>query len=90
MMARTQITLEPEFQRRAHQRASDLGVSFAEYVRRLMIRDLGAPRTATNVECVFDLGRSAASDIAKEKDSMIAGAFAAGAHKSARRRNLRH
>ena len=38
-MARTQITLEPEIQRRARQRAGDLGVSFAEYVRRLVARD---------------------------------------------------
>jgi hypothetical protein len=32
MMSRTQILLEQEIQRRARQRASDLGVSLAEYV----------------------------------------------------------
>ena len=31
MMAKTQITLETEMQRRARQRANDLGVSLAEY-----------------------------------------------------------
>jgi len=54
MMARTQITMQPEIQRRARQRASDLGVSLAEYVRRLVARDPGnssaksdpAPRSA--------------------------------------------
>jgi hypothetical protein len=40
MMARAQITLEPEFHRRARRRATDLGVSFAEYVRTLVVRDL--------------------------------------------------
>jgi len=41
MMARTQIMLEHEIQRRARQRASDLGVSLAEYIRRFVARDLG-------------------------------------------------
>jgi len=38
MMAKTQITLETEMQRRARQRANDLGVSLAEYFRRLLAR----------------------------------------------------
>src|SRR5437016_12002796 len=38
MMSRTQITLEDEMQRRARRRASDLGVSLAEYFRRLVAR----------------------------------------------------
>jgi hypothetical protein len=40
MMARTQIALHPEVQSRAHQRAGDLGVSFAEYVCCLVVREL--------------------------------------------------
>jgi GH24 family phage-related lysozyme (muramidase) len=75
MMARTQIALENEIQRRARQRASDLGVSFAEYVRRLVTRDLARPETAADVSCVFDLGVSNSSDIARNKDAMIAEAF---------------
>lgn len=89
MMSRTQITLEPEVQRRARQRASDLGVSFAEYVRRLMLHDLGAPRVVASLECVFDLGSSAGSDIAQDKDSMIAGAFASEARRPSRRHKIR-
>ena len=77
MMARTQIALENETQRRARQRASDLGVSFAEYVRRLVTRDLARPEATTNIACVFDLGSSGGSDIARNKDSMIAEAFLA-------------
>src|SRR5437016_6136404 len=41
MMSRTHITLDAEIQRKARQRASDLGISLAEYLRRLVARDLG-------------------------------------------------
>ena len=85
MMSRTQITLEPETHRRARQRANDLGVSLAEYLRRLVNRDLGAAQIATDPSAVFDLASSGGSDIAKHKDSMIAEAFASR-HKSNRRR----
>ena len=89
MIARTQITLEPESHRRARQRAGDLGVSLAEYVRRLVVRDLAHPKTVTNVACVFDLGSSSGSDIARDKDSMIAEAFNSEGVKPARRRGAR-
>jgi hypothetical protein len=85
MMTRTQITLEPELQRRARQRASDLGVSLAEYVRRLVARDLGGIRAPANPSAVFDLGTSSGSNIAKEKDAMIAHAFASARKNSAAR-----
>ncbi|MGH9582770.1 MAG: hypothetical protein ACRD4O_07540 [Bryobacteraceae bacterium] len=75
MTARTQITLQPEIQRRARQRASDLGVSFAEYLRRLVTHDLIGPERTGDPACVFDLGASGASDIARHKSSMIAEAF---------------
>jgi hypothetical protein len=84
MMSRTQITLEPEIQRRARQRASDLGVSLAEYLRRLVARDLGSPQPAVDPTCLFDLGSSGGSDVASDKDSMIAGAFHSMHTKSAR------
>lgn len=76
MMARTQITLDPETQRRARQRAGELGVSLAEYVRRLVARDLGAPRKTADPSVVFNLGASGRSGIRKHKDAMIAEAFA--------------
>src|ERR1019366_1024608 len=77
MMTRTQITLQPEVQRRARQRASDLGVSLAEYVRRPVARDLGTSPAKADPALVFDLGASRLSNIAKDKDAMIAEAFAA-------------
>ena len=85
MMSRTQITLENEVQRRARQRASELGVSLAEYVRRLVARDLARPETAIAVDRIFDLGSSGGADIAMDKDSMIAEAFQPKRRKTQRR-----
>jgi hypothetical protein len=75
MMVRTQITLETELQRQARQRASEIGVSMAEYVRRLVARDLARPEARADVSSIFDLGASGDSNIAVSKDSMIAEAF---------------
>jgi hypothetical protein len=75
MMVRTQITLETELQRRARQRAGQIGVSLAEYVRRLVARDLAQPEMKADVSSIFDLGVSGGSDIARDKGSMIAEAF---------------
>lgn len=76
MMVRTQITLESELQRQARKRASELGVSLAEYVRRLVERDLVRPEQKADISCIFDLGSSGGSDIARNKDAMIAEAYA--------------
>jgi len=76
MMSRTQISLDPELQRRARQRAAKLGVSFAEYVRRVVERDLGGARQPRRgAAAVFDLGSSGGADIARDKDEMVAAAF---------------
>jgi hypothetical protein len=87
MMARTQIALDNEIQRQAHRRASELGISFAEYVRTLVRRDLARPVADANVACIFDLGSSGVSngvsDIARNKASMIAEAFQS-AHRDSR------
>ena len=75
MMSRTQITLDPEVQRQAKQRATDMGLSLAEYVRRLVTRDLGQTKTNADPAAVFDLGSSGDSDIASNKERMLAEAF---------------
>jgi hypothetical protein len=75
MMVRTQITLDAELQKSARQRANEIGVSLAEYVRRLVARDLTRPEANADVTSIFDLGSSGASDIARDKDLMIAEAF---------------
>ena len=72
MSGRTQITMDPRLQRRAHAKASALGISFAEYVRRLVKRDLGEPRRKVDVSILFDLGASREpTDIARDKDKML-------------------
>jgi len=76
-MPRTQITLEPELQRRALQRANDLGCSLSEYVRRLVARDVGERKTKADVSMIFNLGNSGGSNIAKDKDEMIGEAIEA-------------
>jgi len=76
-MPRTQITLDPELQRRARQRANDLGCSLAEYVRRLVARDLGERRTKPDISMIFNLVNSGGSNIAKDKDEMIGQAIEA-------------
>ena len=78
MMARTQIMLEREIESRARQRARDLGISLAEYVRRLVARDLGGERPAANPAVVVDLGASDGCDVAANKDAMLAEAFTSG------------
>jgi hypothetical protein len=76
-MSRIQVTLEPEIQRRARKRASDLGISLAEYFRRIVARDLSGILTKADPAAVFDLGSSGGSNIAKDKSAMIAEAFSA-------------
>src|SRR5687767_7391409 len=72
MNARTQITLNREMQRRAHAKAADLGISFAEYVRRLVERDIGKPKGKVDVSVVFNLVKGGPiTDIARDKDKMI-------------------
>lgn len=75
MMTRTQLSFEREMLRDARERAGDLGISLAEYVRRLVAEDLGGGKPAVDPGAVFNLGSSRGSDIARRKDAMIAGAF---------------
>ncbi len=78
MMSRTQISLSPEEHRRARRRASELGISLAEYVRRLVENDLGGSASRADISAIFDLGDSGGSDVASEKDAMIATAVETG------------
>lgn len=78
MPQRTQITLPDDQHRKARARASELGISLAEYVRRLLARDLGGHNVDASVDTLFDLGSSGQSDIAGSKDRMVGEAIAAG------------
>jgi len=74
-MTRTQLSFEREMLHGARARAQELGLSLAEYVRRLVAEDLGEPRSSPDPSAVFDLGSSGGSDIAREKDDMLGRAF---------------
>ena len=78
MVQRTQITLDPELQRLARRRAADRGISFAEYVRTLVARDLERSLPAADRTMVFNLGDSGGSDVARHKDEYIGEAIEAG------------
>jgi hypothetical protein len=71
MMSRVQVSLTPEEHRRARARAAELGISFAEYVRRLVARDLGEPARPGEPQALFDLGDSGGSDVAREKHRYV-------------------
>jgi hypothetical protein len=76
MMVRTQVSFAPEEHRRAKQRAAELGVSLAKYVRRVVADDLHEPRPSGDVSRLFALGDSGGSDVAAHKDAYLAGAIA--------------
>lgn len=73
MTTRTQITMDPEMQRRAHAKAAELGISFAEYVRRVIANDLGEPKPKADISIFFDLvdDDGPPTNIARDKDKMI-------------------
>jgi len=87
MNSRTHISMDSELLRRAHAKAAELGLSFAEYIRRLVAHDLGEPRRNTPISLLFDLGASREpTDIARDKDQMLAeAAWAEHVRKTARK-----
>jgi hypothetical protein len=70
MVVRTQVTLDADAHRRAKRRAADLGISFAEYVRRTLDRDLGDEPKA-DISEIFGIGESGRSDISSNVDKYL-------------------
>jgi hypothetical protein len=64
--------MDPALQRRAQAKAADLGISFAEYIRRLVAGNLrGAPRKP-DISSLFNLiDEGPATNIARDKDKML-------------------
>ena len=73
---RTQISLPDEHHAAVRRRAADLGITMAEYIRRLVAEDLDEASPAGDPMTVIGLGASGGSDIARDKDSMVAAAIA--------------
>ena len=88
-MQRTQVLLDPTEHRRARKRAAELGISLAEYIRRLVRDDLSGPIRPGDVSAILDLGDSGGSDIASDKDRSIGEALAVRSESSGRR-STRH
>lgn len=76
---RTQIALESEQHALVKRKAADLGISMAEYIRRLVERDLQQTGTGTGISAIFGIGDSGGSDIAVDRKSATADAIAARA-----------
>lgn len=76
MMSRTQISLDPDLHKKAKERAAELGISLAEYLRRLVADDLHHPKPAVDPSVVFGLGDSGGSDVARDKHRYVAEAIA--------------
>ena len=71
MMVRTQISLDSKRHALARARAAALGISLAEYVRRLIDRDVAELPDKADRSVVFDLGTSGGTDIASQEARMI-------------------
>ncbi len=67
---RTQIALDDEVHARVRQKAADLGLTMAEYIRQLVHRDLDGPEPVTDPSAIFALGASGGSDIANEREAV--------------------
>ena len=71
MPIETPIVLEPELEKQAQQRAQQLGVPLADYIRQLITQDLENPVPASDPSIIFNLGDSGGSDIARDKDRLL-------------------
>lgn len=76
---RTQIALEAEQHALVKRKAAELGISMAEYIRRLVERDLRLVGTGGDISDIFGIGDSGGSDIAVGRKEATAEAIAARA-----------
>ena len=76
MATRIETTLDPELHKRACEKAARAGISLAEYIRRLVDRDLGEQPPTADPTVIFNLGDSGGSDVAWHKDAMVSEAVA--------------
>jgi len=68
---RTQIQLSDEQHSRVRDKAASLGITMAEYIRRLVDRDLGEETPSADPSHIFALGHSGGSDIAAGKTAAV-------------------
>ena len=63
MVVRTQVTLDAEAHRRAKQRAAELGISFAELVRRAVDREVGEPEPKPDISGIVAIIDTGPNDV---------------------------
>lgn len=73
---RTQIALEPDQHAAVKQKAAQLGITMAEYIRRLVDRDLVSTTPSADPSSIIGLGHSGGGDVAAEKDRLVSAAIA--------------
>ena len=78
MSTNTPIVLEPELEKQAQQRAHQLGMPLADYIRQLIAQDLENPAPANDPSIIFNLGNSGGTDIARDKNHLLGAALANG------------
>lgn len=73
---RTQIALDPAQHARVKQKAASLGITMAEYIRRLVDGDLAGVEPQASPAAIIGIGRSGGSDIARAGKRAVAEAVA--------------
>lgn len=73
---RTQIALDSEQHARVKQKAASLGITMAEYIRRLVDNDLAGVEPQASPAAIIGIGRSGGSDIAGQAKRAVANAVA--------------
>jgi hypothetical protein len=76
---RMQVTLDVDQHRRAAAKAEAMGISLAEYVRRVIAADLDEEGSDSgDISDIFGIGESSGSDVARHKHRELGEAVAAG------------
>ncbi|MCY3593746.1 MAG: hypothetical protein OXH95_03405 [bacterium] len=73
---RTQIDLKSEQHAFVKRKAADMGISMAEYIRRLVERDLSQTDSGSGISAIFGIGDSGGSDISVDRKGATAEAIA--------------
>ena len=68
---RTQIALSPVQHAQAKRKAAELGISMAEYIRRLVAHDLAAASAEADPVSIIGMFSSGDSDIANQRSDAI-------------------
>lgn len=69
---RTVITIPDQIHAKAKQRAAELGISFAEFARRLFEKELEAPTPQGDIEAICGMVSGSPFDMARDGNEIAA------------------